>query len=54
MEDDGGSTVYAMSRRAIFIDKWPVLDWTMSRMAELLPVTAKPLLFMDEYKCIYD
>ena len=44
MEDDGGSTVYAMSRRAIFIDKWPVLDWTMSRMAELLPGYGKAII----------
>ena len=44
MEDDGGSTVYAMSRRDIFIDKWLVLDWTMSRMAELLPGYGKAII----------
>ena len=44
MEDDGGSTVYAMSRRYTFIDKWPVLDWTMSWMAELLPGYGKAII----------
>ena len=40
MEDDGGSTVYAMNRRA----KWPVLDWAMIRMAELLPGYGKAII----------
>ena len=31
-----------LSRRAVFIDNWLVLDLTMSRMAELLPDTAEP------------